>query len=520
MNERIFEGRLAGELAPDDRERRERLKAVARMLARAVRDGLERDGQVRIHAFGTFHLKPVAARTGRHPRTGERIRIPGSWRVMFRPAKALRERVDPDPARAVPIAEPHASREAMLGGHGVGEAADAPATDTGPDASSPPPRAAAAAMPERVESISGPVPPASPAPALATAGTATAAAANDGSGTATRGGNTASSAAESGDAPRAAEHEGAHEPGPDRRPWIVLALLLLLALLLWWAWPAPAPEAPVAEAPQDEAAATGEAASGTAGAGTGDADEAGAGASAMDTAAADGAEGTAGAGAAGGVDARLAVPDPAAGGGAPGEAAPDAAAEGTATAGAPETMAGASDQAPAVAAAEGTATARAAETMSGAAEQAPAAAGEGGSGPWFAGGAYRVQRGDTLWGLADRHYVNPYYWPHIWNHNAALANPNRLEIEQRLQLPALQSAPRQLSPADRQSIARGYLRLYRFRIRQGAGNARFALVGARFFDASVVPTELRQAGGPPAARTRLAVFRERLRSGFPERGTD
>ena len=114
MNGRVFDGQIARAIAPDDRAREERLKATARALVTAVRDGLVRDGAVRLHGFGTFRLRPVAARRGRHPRTGEPIDIPAGWRVMFRPAKALRERIEPDQAPALPIGEPHASREAML----------------------------------------------------------------------------------------------------------------------------------------------------------------------------------------------------------------------------------------------------------------------------------------------------------------------------------------------------------------------------------------------------------------------
>ena len=114
MKERIFEGRLAEEIARGDTLRRDRLKALARALVSVIREGLVRDGRVRIHGFGTFQLRPMRARAGINPQTGERITVPARNRVTFRPAKALRERVEPGRTEAVPLGEPHASREATL----------------------------------------------------------------------------------------------------------------------------------------------------------------------------------------------------------------------------------------------------------------------------------------------------------------------------------------------------------------------------------------------------------------------
>ncbi|MDZ7829430.1 MAG: LysM domain-containing protein [Halofilum sp. (in: g-proteobacteria)] len=136
--------------------------------------------------------------------------------------------------------------------------------------------------------------------------------------------------------------------------------------------------------------------------------------------------------------------------------------------------------------------------------------------PWFSGRRYSVVAGDTLWDLSDRNYVNPYYWPHIWNHNQSLANPDRIEIDQVLWLPRLEGEPRDLSAADRRSIAEGYLRLYRLWKETGAANPQYALVGVRYFDAAVMPPELRNdpsAGRPSDALA--AAFEALLLAEFP-----
>lgn len=37
---------------------------------------------------------------------------------------------------------------------------------------------------------------------------------------------------------------------------------------------------------------------------------------------------------------------------------------------------------------------------------------------------YRIHRGDTLWGVSERLFGNPFLWPKVWQLNALLSNPN------------------------------------------------------------------------------------------------
>jgi hypothetical protein len=51
----------------------------------------------------------------------------------------------------------------------------------------------------------------------------------------------------------------------------------------------------------------------------------------------------------------------------------------------------------------------------------------GGGGPSFSGvvpDAYTVKRGDTLWGICDTFFQNPYQWPRIWSYNPQIQNPH------------------------------------------------------------------------------------------------
>lgn len=52
---------------------------------------LRKNEVVKITGFGTFEARRRAARPGRNPRTGERIRIPATRTASFRVGKGLRD---------------------------------------------------------------------------------------------------------------------------------------------------------------------------------------------------------------------------------------------------------------------------------------------------------------------------------------------------------------------------------------------------------------------------------------------
>jgi len=581
MSRRLFHGQLADDIAGDDRLRAERLRVLARSLVDIIRDALVRDGMVRIHGFGTFRLARMAPRRGVNPRTGEPIEIPARNRVLFRPAKALRERIEPGHPAAVPLAEPHESREAWLGGTMADSpvAGGLPGGDTGrshrayfPDRvaaavmNEPSARVTASAYPERPRStgsreanLGGTMADSPSAGRVVTAGSgrddeSPGAAANDASGptrepepdesTAGAAGGPSTVEEATVEEPARASHAESDipvltEPGEEtgtereeRRPAGALVaglllLLLLLLLLAWWFWPRsePVPSAssvPGAETEQAETAATDEPA-GSADQQAGEAASAASATTAPEAEAATEAAGTAP------EPAQTPAPEPreepqvAAAETTAGEiaaeetttetaAADTEAAQGAAEEATGDTVAG---QTQPDADTEATGEASTAARESGA-ETATAQPGPSASTPWFNGRRYSVAPGDTLWDLSDRNYVNPYYWPHIWNHNQSLANPDRIEIDQVLWLPRLEGEPRNLSAADRRSIAEGYLRLYRLWKETGAANPQYALVGVRYFDASVMPPELRNdpsAGRPSDALA--AAFEALLLAEFP-----
>jgi len=56
----------------------------------AISEGLKKDGTVQLIGFGTFQVKQRAAREGRNPITGEKIKIKASKTVSFKAGTALK----------------------------------------------------------------------------------------------------------------------------------------------------------------------------------------------------------------------------------------------------------------------------------------------------------------------------------------------------------------------------------------------------------------------------------------------
>jgi DNA-binding protein HU-beta len=69
------------------------VRSVLDALAGQVGASLKVGDDVRIAGFGAFQPKRNEARQGRNPRTGEKIKIPASTAVKFRPSTELKNAV-------------------------------------------------------------------------------------------------------------------------------------------------------------------------------------------------------------------------------------------------------------------------------------------------------------------------------------------------------------------------------------------------------------------------------------------
>jgi len=66
-----------------------------RLVLDTITAELAAGGPVTLTGFGTFEVRDRAARTGRHPRTGEPMDIPPGRTLSFRPSARLRHLLRP-----------------------------------------------------------------------------------------------------------------------------------------------------------------------------------------------------------------------------------------------------------------------------------------------------------------------------------------------------------------------------------------------------------------------------------------
>lgn len=87
------EGLVAAVLKAAKCETKKQAQQAVEAVFGAIIKTLARGEEVTVTGFGTFKTMKAAARSGRNPKTGEKIHIPSSIRPKFRAGKALKEAV-------------------------------------------------------------------------------------------------------------------------------------------------------------------------------------------------------------------------------------------------------------------------------------------------------------------------------------------------------------------------------------------------------------------------------------------
>ena len=69
------------------------VEVAVKSLINMLSDSLSSGERVEIRGFGSFNLQYHEPRSGRNPRTGESVKIPGKHVPHFKPSKELKKRV-------------------------------------------------------------------------------------------------------------------------------------------------------------------------------------------------------------------------------------------------------------------------------------------------------------------------------------------------------------------------------------------------------------------------------------------
>jgi integration host factor subunit beta len=70
------------------------VEMAVKMIMEEMARALINNRRIEIRGFGSFCLHYRAPRSGRNPKTGDTVELPGKWVPYFKPGKELRERVN------------------------------------------------------------------------------------------------------------------------------------------------------------------------------------------------------------------------------------------------------------------------------------------------------------------------------------------------------------------------------------------------------------------------------------------
>lgn len=69
-------------------------KSVVEDVLKGITDAAAKGEEISLNGFGKFKVQDKPAREGRNPSTGEKIKIAASKKLVFQPAKALKDAVN------------------------------------------------------------------------------------------------------------------------------------------------------------------------------------------------------------------------------------------------------------------------------------------------------------------------------------------------------------------------------------------------------------------------------------------
>ena len=98
MTESSKDGMTKAELVEEVARTTQLTKKHAEIIVNTVFESIVtslREGEkIELRGFGSFRLRSRKSRTGRNPKTGDAVALPGKYVPHFKPGKDLRERVN------------------------------------------------------------------------------------------------------------------------------------------------------------------------------------------------------------------------------------------------------------------------------------------------------------------------------------------------------------------------------------------------------------------------------------------
>ena len=85
---------LAEKIAAEHGNTKAEVRKVVDAVFSAIADAAAKGDEIALAGFGKFKVKDSPAREGRNPATGETIKIAASKKLIFTPAKAVKDKLN------------------------------------------------------------------------------------------------------------------------------------------------------------------------------------------------------------------------------------------------------------------------------------------------------------------------------------------------------------------------------------------------------------------------------------------
>ncbi len=77
-------------------------EVIVDTLFKSIIGALRSGDKIEVRGFGSFRTRQRKARTGRNPKTGDKVEVPPKRVPFFKPSKELRDAVNPSGVKAKP----------------------------------------------------------------------------------------------------------------------------------------------------------------------------------------------------------------------------------------------------------------------------------------------------------------------------------------------------------------------------------------------------------------------------------
>ena len=90
-------------------------ETIVNIVFDSIVESLRSGQKIELRGFGSFRLRNRKSRTGRNPKTGEKVEVPSKKIPYFKPGKELKELINKAIAEGTLVAEEEGGEEAAAG---------------------------------------------------------------------------------------------------------------------------------------------------------------------------------------------------------------------------------------------------------------------------------------------------------------------------------------------------------------------------------------------------------------------